>query len=185
MMYVRWFLLLLINGMSFILNYPLAPFAVLFASEDGWLPKWLWWFQTPDNSLDGDGGWKAEHRPYKIENNKYQRWVNRVSWLYRNSMYGFAFSVLGAKTLATDAIIVTGDIQTSNRPLHNGWVFRVVKRNGVPIYWQLYYVKQRSDKYCYRINLGWKLWQFKQGENTVCQYACSPSAWMGFEVDTP
>ena len=39
----------------------LAPVLPLFANSDGWLPKWLWWFQTPDNSLDGDQGWITEH----------------------------------------------------------------------------------------------------------------------------
>lgn len=32
----------------------ISPVLPLFASSDGWLPRWLWWFQTPDNSIDGD-----------------------------------------------------------------------------------------------------------------------------------
>lgn len=34
----------------------LCPVLPLFASEDGWLPSWLWWFQTPFDCLDGDDG---------------------------------------------------------------------------------------------------------------------------------
>lgn len=179
-MYIKWFLLTIISLLADIVNYPLAPFVVLFASDDGWLPRWLWWFQTPDNPLDGDDGWKQFHRPFKNETNKFQRWVNRTRWLYRNSMYGFAIDVLGAKTQPGDELIVEGDPKTSNRPLHNGWVRRTLYRNGKAKYWQFYYVKAWSETRCVRINLGWKLWSFKQGEAVNCQLTHSPNPFMGY-----
>jgi len=85
------------TGLSFII----VPFIVPFASESGWLPASLYWFQTLDNSLDGDSGWKNEHRPYldiPYENlSKWQRYVSRVLWLYRNPVYGFEKTILNAE----------------------------------------------------------------------------------------
>jgi hypothetical protein len=163
-----------------LLNYFIAPFAVLFASKDGWLPRWLWWLQTPDNSLDGDNGWKEEHRPYMIEDTKFKQYVNRVRWLYRNSMYGFAIDVLGCKTLATDDLEIIGESKVSNRPLHEGLVVRKLIRDGKVIAFQWYYVNAWSDTRCIRINLGWKLWGFKKGENNNCQIVFSPNPFMGY-----
>jgi len=82
-----------------LISYVLVPFLVLFQS-DGRLPSWCWWFQTFDNSLDGDNGWQTEHRPYlDIPYNQLTSWqlyVSRVLWLYRNPVYGFERKVLAA-----------------------------------------------------------------------------------------
>lgn len=84
-----------------IFSFLIVPFIVPLASEDGWLPNWLSYFQTLDNSLDGDSGWKTEHRPYleiPYENlSKWQRYVSRVLWLYRNPVYGLEKKVLSAE----------------------------------------------------------------------------------------
>lgn len=177
MIYVRYVFLVIISMLADILNYVLAPFAVLFASKDGWLPNWLWWLQTPDNSLDGDGGWKKINRPFIVEDSAFKVWWNRTSWLYRNSMYGFAIYVLGAVIKPGDTLEVVGNPKVSNRPLLNGLVVRRVIRNGVPVYFQWYYVKAWSELYCIRINLGWKLWAFDKGN---CQLVHSPSFTMGY-----
>jgi hypothetical protein len=82
-----------------IISYILVPFLVLF-QKDAWLPNWCWWFQTWDNSLDGDNGWQIEHRPYLDipynQLNKLQLYISRVLWLYRNPVYGFERKVLAA-----------------------------------------------------------------------------------------
>ena len=181
-MYLRYAALVVVSILGDLLNYILAPIAVLFASEDGWLPSWLWWFQTPDNPLDGDGGWQREHRPFVFEDNKFQRWWNRTRWLYRNSMYGFAIDVLGAKTQPGDYLQIIGSTAVSNRPLHEGLVVRKLIRGGKPIYFQWYYVNAWSATRCIRINLGWKLWGFKDGEAINCQLTHSPNPFMGYST---
>jgi len=64
--------LLILNQVTNLISYPLAPIVVLFASKEGWLPKWLWWFQTPDNPVDGDRDWKNLYRPFKKENTRFK-----------------------------------------------------------------------------------------------------------------
>lgn len=66
---------------------PLALQNTQFASSDGWLPRWLWWFQTPDNSIDGDNSFnKPSLHPYIT---KMPRYIRRVLWLIRNPSYVF------------------------------------------------------------------------------------------------
>lgn len=189
-MFTRYALLVIADIFLTFLNYFLAPIVVLFASEDGWLPKWLWWFQTPDNPLDGDDGWKTEHRPYMEEKTKFERWVNRFRWLHRNSLYGFAIDVMGAKLVEGYTIVITGDDKTSNRPLHNGKVYKVVTLPNGTQYFQYYYVRAWKDIFgsktpkflidrCIRINLGWKLWgDMGAGQNK--QFVFSPNPLMGW-----
>ena len=103
-MILRYVLSVLASLLADFLNLFLAPIVVLFASKEGWLPNWLWWFQTPDNSLDGDNGWKAQTKP---------GYLTRVRWLWRNSMYGFAIGVLGVQVQPGDRIEVQGDPKVS------------------------------------------------------------------------
>lgn len=82
----------------FVLALLAAPFLPLFArphpgsidNNNGHaieprLPRWLAWFQTPDNSLLGDSNWKATHDG---------SYLAQVQWLWRNPAYGFAWSPL-------------------------------------------------------------------------------------------
>ncbi len=55
--------------------YVLAPILPLFAN-DGWLPIWLSWFQTPDASINGDSGWKnSDQHPWVNNQSVYVRQV--------------------------------------------------------------------------------------------------------------
>jgi hypothetical protein len=93
---LRYLLMLPIFALATVATYILAPFLVLF-QKDGWLPNWCWWFQTWDNSLDGDNGWQTEHRPWLntpyYQLNSVQVWVCRFMWLWRNPAYGFAYKL--------------------------------------------------------------------------------------------
>jgi hypothetical protein len=180
-MYVRYWVLVPVTLIMRIINFPTAPIVVLFASEDGWLPKWLWAWQTPDNSLNGDNGWINEHRPFKQERNKFERWVNRWRWLWRNSFYGFAFDVKGFTVEYCWDYSVKGDEAVSNRPLHEGLVRRYfVNGDGDgKRYFQFYYVKKWTPKRCIRINLGWKLWgEITEGRKIQYVFSISPfNSW--------
>lgn len=56
MVYVKWFLFLVPSLLMDVFGRLLAPVLPFFADESGYLPRCLWWFQTPDNPLDGDRG---------------------------------------------------------------------------------------------------------------------------------
>lgn len=92
----------------------LTPILPLFAvKRGGWcdngnrwlveprLPVWLAWFDTPDNSLWGDTGWREKHCP------KYwNTYLGMALWLWRNSATGFARSVLALRVVAKDVIYI-------------------------------------------------------------------------------
>lgn len=169
-------------GLSLV-NYPLAPVAVLFADEAGWLPRWLNWFQTPDNSLDGDAGWKNEHRWFRASpmvNQGWRRWVNRFRWLWRNSMHGFERAVLGFTPAPGFTYLARGGQAIGNRPLREGLVWREAVNPDGRAAFQLYLVKAWSARYCLRVNLGWKLWQNPK-EGRVCQHVVSLNPFMGWD----
>ena len=80
------------------LTYLITPLLPLFSvsregglnnnSEYGYgirLPLWLSWFDTRDNPITGDDRFYAQNLP---------SYINMVKWLYRNSLYGFKWSVL-------------------------------------------------------------------------------------------
>ena len=125
-------------------TYVLVPFLVLF-QKDGWLPNWAWWFQTWDNSLDGDNGWQFEHRPWLdvpyADLNSVQLWVCRFMWLWRNPAYGFAYK------LAPRADYVLTSTAYEHSVLYvadTGWFFW----NGdMPV----------SETYNFNWLIGWKL----------------------------
>jgi len=179
----RWLWLTPVSLLASLLNYPLAPLVVLFADDSGWLPNWLRWFQTPDNSLDGDHGWKTEHRCFKGHpkvDQGWRRWVNRFRWLWRNSMHGFEREVLGFTPADGFKYSFRGNQSVGNRPLMNGLVLRAAVNPDGRAAFQFYFVKAWSGRYCLRINLGWKIWQNPQvGES--CQHVISINPMMGWD----
>jgi hypothetical protein len=181
MIYLKYWLMVVVDLiMKFLIAWPLTPFIVLLADKDGWLPLWLSWFQTYDNSLNGDYGWQATSRPYLAESNKYQRYINRCCWLWRNSIYGFSRTIEGIKfNELSDAVITVGDTGISNGPPgKSGLVRRYLYRDSKIIAFQWYYIKRYEQwpNKCIRINLGRKLWDFPTSEYAMFVFSISPFA---------
>lgn len=51
---LKWLALIFPSLFMAVFARLLCPVLPLFAEDDGYLPKWLSWFQTPFDSLDGD-----------------------------------------------------------------------------------------------------------------------------------
>lgn len=147
---IWWLILAPLNILSVLLAYFLAPIIVLFC-KDGWLPHWLWWFQTPDNSMDGDKGWQNEHWQWRYAlSEPLATYVGRVGWCWRNPAYGFALSVLSA--VPEEPFHWSGNRKISNTdPVIDGWLFVT---SG--IYWNLYIIAPFFGR-TFRLYLGWKL----------------------------
>ena len=175
-MHGRYVLFVIADLLMSAIGWLFAPLMVPFA-KDGWLPRWLWWFQTPGDSLDGSVGWQTEDRTFLIEDAPWKRWVNRWRWLQRNPAYGFDIDVLGAKALPTDVLTITGDPLVSNHAddWHEGTVRYTLMREGKPIYFQTYTVKKWCPWFYRRVNLGWKLWSFADAPTEPMQLVFSPN----------
>lgn len=160
-----WLLYVPLNLLSVATAYVLAPVVVLFCDKDGWLPHWLWWFQTPDNPMDGDKGWKFEHWQWRFKlPEPLATYVGRIGWCWRNPVYGFAINVLGAKNPPTPFNWYGNpDIQNKD-PVIDGWL---IVTSG--IYWNVYVIAPFFGR-TLRLYLGWKL---RSGEGRpVYQFVC-------------
>lgn len=167
---MRFFYFLPVSLIMTFLSMILAPVLPFFSDTKGWLPKWLWWFQTPDNPIDGDPPFKELHAPFKGEWVKpWQRHVNQMFWLWRNPSYGFDWTVVAFQA-DTDPVILKG-----NRPLggelhHDGWFYAVSTNTKGETAWQLYITHHWTKKHTTKINIGWKLWSAPG----PCQLVFSP-----------
>jgi hypothetical protein len=93
-----WFVAALLDTAFTLISFPLAPLVVLFTNSAGYLPAWLTWFQTFDNSLDA--GWKiqgnfGDYLTTGIAPTGILLYWYRVRWLWRNPGYGFSYYVVG------------------------------------------------------------------------------------------
>lgn len=153
MIYLVYLILAPISLIITLIGLILAPVLPLFATQqDGWLdnhsiwgigprlPRWLNWFMTPDNSLDGDATFQ------KINGRSY---LAKVKWLIRNPAYAFGLryvnspyntSVLGDKTIK------------DNDNAKAGWC--LVHANGL---FQFTLVSYIGFSRCLYVNLGWNI----------------------------
>lgn len=150
-----------------------------YLDEPRLLLKW-WEFQTPDNSLLGDGAWKAMepgHWPWRDKLACWpalQSYAGRLGWLWRNPAYGCENSSLAAFVSASDGVTFDGDPWIQDGP--NG-------REGVCFvkvgqYWSYNRVKRIGGSRCIKIELGWKLKTYAEDASRlatepVAQYALS------------
>ena len=149
MSYILYPFFVIIDLIGTVLTFPLAFIVVLFKKDEmGWvnnatakavgprLIKLFTWFQTPDNSLDGDAGWQEKHS---------HSWWSRVQWLWRNPFYGFAVVTFDGST----GMSYLGDLDCS--PTKPGHI--LVKGHGL---WQYVLYKPMLGKTLY-LNLGWNI----------------------------
>lgn len=127
----------------------LAPVIVLFADNDGWLPSWLSWFQTMDNSLDGDNGWRTEHWQWRFKlPAALATYVGRVGWLWRNPAYGFGIE----KLTFPYPIQYSGNTAVNDSPGVEGWCH--VDCGDL---WQFVWVKRITQDKCIYCVFGWNI----------------------------
>ena len=149
MNYILYPFLVIINLIGTALTYPLAPLIVLFKSNQvGWLDnatkqgsgprlfKFLSWFQTPDNSLDGDHTFESLFPP---------SWWSRCHWLWRNPFYGFAVKTFDGST----GMSYKGTLDCNvDKP---GYILVI----GHGLFQWVYYKKLGSK--CLYLNFGWNI----------------------------
>ena len=104
------------------------------------LPTWLSWFMTPDNDLYGDTTFRSQNKP---------TYLSQVKWLYRNSLYGFKWSVLAAPP-SSSPVEITGNKLINYKGPVFGTMFCKSDQ-----YWQWKAVKPLFKDYCMILNFGW------------------------------
>ena len=169
---IKWIVLILPSLFMAVFARLLCPVLPLFASDDGWLPSWLWWFQTPFDSLDGDeGSW--ERNPGTDAWSTYKR---RVAWLWRNAGYGFDMRICGIKVDPdSDRIETIGNPDIGDNTGISG-VCRWYAYDGETekvIACQFMFVQHYDFlkwHKCIRVWLGWKIWDKDKLRDEPGQY---------------
>lgn len=153
MIYLWYLILVPISLIVTLIAVLLAPIMPVFATEqEGWLdnhsrwglgprlPKWLFWFMTPDNSLDGDATFEKLNPP---------SYWSKVKWLWRNPAYSFALRYLNNPYYTK----VWGDPTIrDNDNAKAGWCF--VRANDL---FQFRLVAPIGFSRCFYCNLGWNV----------------------------
>ena len=169
MCFLWWAMLLTPSLVMSIVGRLLAPVLPIFCDEQGWLPSWLSWFQTPDNSCDGDAG----HRERWPRDGLFWTYARRVAWLLRNVCYGFDIDVLGKWVSPDDTITIVGNPDIGDSSGISGVCYRELIHAGERTAFQWFYVRHYSFfglNKCVRIGFGWKLWNGVKAERYSAQY---------------
>lgn len=161
MIYLKWLFMVPVMLVITVLTFPLAFVLPLFAEyrngflDNGndygpgyYLPNWLSVFQTPDNSLDGDEGWRTEHWQWRFKLPvQIAQYIGRIGWLWRNPGYGF-----GIEKLNGDVATFVGNERVNDSPGVEGYC--LVHAGGL---FQLVWVKRVSTGKCFYVNFGWNI----------------------------
>ena len=150
---ISYILLVPVSLLLTLIAVIIAPILPLFASNvsgmvdngtsvrlEPRLPKWLSWFQTPDNSLNGDATFESLNPPC---------YWSQVKWLWRNPAYSFALRYLTSPYYTQ----VHGDKTIKdNDNAKAGWC--LINANGL---FQFTVVAPIGFSRCIYINLGWNV----------------------------
>ncbi|MDL2280305.1 hypothetical protein LJC10_00430 [Selenomonadales bacterium OttesenSCG-928-I06] len=166
---IRFLIYALLNILWLIICYLLNPVVVLFSNNLGEYPKRLSWFVTHDNWADGD----MEHNKRHPGNSWLAMYWRRVTWLYRNTGYGFRYNVLGYNLPSKINLTIKGNEKiTSSSPAIEGYCFCYDKSK--PLYsrgFMIYVVKTYKIPFAprlgIRIYMGWKFMGFKEGRKML------------------
>jgi hypothetical protein len=153
MIYLIYLVLVPISLLLTLIAVITAPIMPLFTVQKLWwcnnhsyqavgpvLPSWLNWFNTPDNTLDGDATFQSL--------NGISYW-SKVKWLWRNPAYSFALRYLHNPYYTK----VQGDPTIKdNDNAKKGWC--LVHANGL---FQFTVVAPIGFSRCIYINLGWNV----------------------------
>ena len=174
MIYAKWLVLCVLDWVLLLTVPVAAPIVALFTryqphGKDSYSWGWIW--GTYDNPPQGDEGFMRKRAPFAGEVYGWRGYVNRVVWMIRNPLYGFARMIAlpyGANTVQQ----VLGQDGISDKDKRPGWYFvrvrdltswRVV---GFEFYGVFPYTSSRNV----RIRLGWKILTDKFQRNGFAQF---------------
>lgn len=170
MAYLKWFALLIPSYAMAIIGRLIAPILPLFVQEDGYLPKYLSWFQTPFDACDGD----EDHMNKWPGSDWWSTYKRRLAWFLRNVAYGFDMRVLGVEVKPySDVIETIGNPDVSDQNGISGLCRWRVYRQGKLVAWQWYFIYHYQifgSLRCIRIGAGWKVWSIEKLYTEPAQY---------------
>jgi len=161
MIYIKWLALCVLDWLLLLLVQSAAPIIAAFTRaqpHDAGPYSWGWLWGTYDNPPRGDEGYVAKRAPFKGLIAGWQGYVNRVWWMIRNPLYGFArMSAIPHSQNTVQNLI--GKDGISDKDGIPGWHFvRVYSLDSKKqVGFEFYGVFPYSTTRDVRIRLGWKI----------------------------
>ena len=159
MTYLKWLILTLVD-IALLITVPFVPPAVAAfckAMPYGLRPySWGGWWGTWDNPPQGDQGFVSKHAFFPGVIDGWRGYVNRVQWMWRNKLYGFA-KLAGVQYLPGTVVIYSGNPDISDKYKRPGWYFARAYYAGRLTAFEFYAVLPYTESRDVRIRLGWKI----------------------------
>ena len=164
MIYLKWSLLALIDILLLVTLPVAAPLISLFTKEGPYgLPEytWGWIWGTFDNPPQGDQGWVTKRCIFPGITTGVKGYINRVGWMFRNPLYGYARKAAVPFTEGT-VVIYKGNPDISDKYKISGSYFaKAVDKDDKVVAFEYYLVKPIGSSNDLRVRLGWKIMSSK------------------------
>lgn len=159
MIYLKWFVLAILDLLLTLTVVVAAPIIALFTREQAYgKPEytWGWLWGTYDNPPQGDEGYVAKRALFPNETTGIKGYVNRVMWMFRNPLYGFSRRC-AINYSPKYRIVTTGNPDISDKYKVPGYMLSKLYYGNKLIGFEFYMVKPWSETKDLRVRLGWKL----------------------------
>lgn len=182
MIYLYWILLTLLDWVL-LLTVPFA--AVIIAARTKEQPhnqapySWGGIWGTHDNPPQGDEGFVRKRALFPGVTTGFKGYLNRVHWMIRNPLYGFAKK---CEIQKTEGMVLswTGDPSISDKEKRPGRYFAKLLKGGKLVGFEFYLVWPYSETKDVRIRLGWKLMSRRWEEQGYAQLVNSINPLDGY-----
>ena len=160
-MIVIKFIALVFAKLALLVTVPFAALIVpVFTREQpAGLDSYTWggWWGTFDNPPQGDRGYIAKHAPFVGVMTGWKGYLNRVMWMFRNPLYGFA-KCAKADYEGSYILSIKGNPAISDKYGAAGWMHASLRNKGGRMKaFEWYSVTPWSSSRCLRVRLGWKI----------------------------
>lgn len=160
MIYAKWLLLSIIDYLLWPTIFVMAPSIAVFTREQsyGMAPySWGWLWGTYDNPPQGDQGFVLERCFFPGQTSGWKGYLNRVLWMFRNPLYGYA-RMASVPWSDGIAVILRGREDISDKYGRPGWYFaKAVDDRDNCVAFEFYCVLPWAFGKCLRMRLGWKI----------------------------
>lgn len=178
------FIVITLGKLVMFLGLPIALLIVplVYRAQDAGKSLYSWGGQygTFDNPPQGDRAFIAEHSPFPNVVTGWKGWINRVSWMWRNPLYGYSKSA-DVDLDATDVLEIKGNPAINDKYKIPGWMFATLRdKNGKLKAFEWYSITPWSKSRNLRVRLGWKIKTEKMQERGWARHVVTINPFDGY-----
>ena len=186
MIYFKWVFLLLID--LILLVFTVLPVAIVLSMFTKPMPNnhdakytWGWIWGTYDNPPQGDEGYVRKESPFPTYTTGFKGYVNRVNWIIRNNLYGYA-KMVGLNYKENTIVTVEGNREISDKYKIPGSYVAKAYQGGKLVGFEYYCVKpwKLFPNNDFRCRLGWKIDTSKFQSFGFAPFVCTANPFDGY-----